>query len=183
MRIFNTALITLGAVAQASPAAAMDGMGGFGGACQSLCVGYTTTVAQSVPLSPGALALMALILAVAAFAMLRGRTSRLLAIALAAILSSAALMPRSDLAHAGTSLLPTISFSTGNPAGPIIFSGSGDYLVTNDLSQPATLTSIMVSPPYMELAYPAVGGSSCYVGLLLAPGASCTVTLASLSAG
>jgi hypothetical protein len=152
-----------------SPAWAMDGMGG---SCAAICVDYSIS-AQGVPLSPAAMAVLALVVGVAGLAMLRTRMARSLGVLFAGGLAAALLLQHFDDARAASAPMGTINFSSGRPAYPITFTGAGYYMVTNNIGQNATITNITLADGYALNSIQ----TTCQIGMLLAPSQTCIIAV------
>jgi len=166
VHLLATSLPTLFTV---SPAWAMDGMDG---SCAGICVYYAIS-AQGVPLSPAAMALLALVVGVAGLAMLRTRMSRSLGVLIAGGLAATLLMQHFDDARAATAPMGTINFSSGRPAYPLTFTGAGYYLVTNNIGQVATITNITLADGY-DLD---IEQTTCEIGMQVWAGTSCIIAI------
>ncbi|MBK9440277.1 MAG: hypothetical protein IPN53_02790 [Comamonadaceae bacterium] len=114
-------------------------------ACPGVCVGYTTAGSvQSVPLTPGAMALLALLMVGAAYLAFRQKSGSLMVLCLAVTLGLLGWV--ADVRQASAIPTSTVVLTAGTNPGtlalPDVFGGPVD--VQNTLSTPVTITSITV---------------------------------------
>lgn len=123
-----------------------------------------------------ALGLLALFVGVLALTRLKGRKGRTSLLVLAALVSG--LVGLSRVAPAWGQIPRVLTLSSGNPA--VLTSSAGAWTVTNDLNVSATITGITVNVSPGPSTWTGAGASPCSVGLVLAPGASCSMTVGSV---
>lgn len=148
-------------------AAALSSAGAWALPPAIVTVTYTTG-AQSVPFSPAALGLLALLVGVFALSKLRTKSSNALGLFLITGLIAATGVGYFAQSHA---MIPntTVSLSSGNPAtqqGPL-----GLFSILNDTSMQVTITNVSVNNGYTVT-------TNCN-GQSLSPTNSCSVTVTS----
>ena len=144
----------------------------------TLTVWYSTSVA-GVPISAPALGILALLLGVLAYAKLRPTGRGLNSLLLFALVVCMGALYVEQSSHAAPAV-NTVVLSSGNPASST--GGQGIWVITNNLSQPATLTTVAatlnsVSVPWFGYTshpnYPACTT----LPMALAAGASCALVI------
>lgn len=148
-------LLGSAAWAQVNPCASGQG---------NICVSYTTGT-QSVPLTPAAMGILLVSLGVLAFFKLRKSPSGFFGLFL-----SAALVGLVAYQTMGVSLAngyTRVYMSAGNPV--VTASNGGNRVVVNDLSNNATITSILIDGMTYQVTGQQLGYEECSVGKVLVP--------------
>lgn len=129
----------------------------------TVTVTYTATTTQAVPMSPEAMALLALLVGVLAMTKLRAKTGRIMGLLFMAGLVGIAGISYSPSSYSSPIQTTLIKLSSGNPAiqsGPI-----GIFDIVNDTNSIIVITNITVTAPYPIT-------NNC-IGKSIAPGQSC----------